>query len=280
MDFQIKRYIFFIIFCLCTLLHSNQVLSELLNEEFVKTYNLIKSGNFKDAKLILESLREKNPNNMEIINNIAVIEAESGNIEEAINLLTQSLTFNPNLETIYKNLTKLYAYQANVLYEEALSIDEKKQYNISLKPIGKIQHIEKVKEKNIEISSKKNIDTEIKINTNDQEESVSNLVTSWSKSWEEKKLDKYFKCYLDNYKAKNYSKHSEWKKDREQRIKNKKNIKIEITDLNIIILNEKNSLIEFQQNYKSDSFNDKVTKHLILIKHKDGWKIAGEYIVR
>ena len=276
MNVQIKRYIFFIIFCLCTLLHSNQVLSELLNEEFVKTYNLIKSGNFKDAKLILESLREKNPTNMEIINNLAVVEAESGNIEEAINLLTQSLTFNPNLETIYKNLTKLYAYQANVLYEEALSIDEKKQYNISLKPIGKIQRIEK----NIEIASKKNIKNEINFDINKQEESVSNLVTLWSKSWEEKKLDKYFKCYLNNYKAKNYSKHSEWKKDREQRIKNKKNIKIEITNFNVIILNEKNSLIEFQQDYKSESFNDKVTKHLILIRHADGWKIAGEYIVR
>ena len=195
-------------------------------------------------------------------------------LNKAVNIDPQNISYLNNLANSYTSLRRYES--AENIYKQALSIDEKKQYNISLKPIGKIQRIEK----NIEIASKKNIKNEINFDINKQEESVSNLVTLWSKSWEEKKLDKYFKCYLNNYKAKNYSKHSEWKKDREQRIKNKKNIKIEITNFNVIILNEKNSLIEFQQDYKSESFNDKVTKHLILIRHADGWKIAGEYIVR
>ena len=82
-----------------------------------------RKGSFKSTKLL--------PNNIEIFNNLAVIEAEKGNIEEAIKIFTKSLSLNQNLNTIYSNLTNLYAYRANILYEQALDIEnEQKPLNL------------------------------------------------------------------------------------------------------------------------------------------------------
>ena len=86
------------------------------------TFDFLEQWNFQ--KLL--------PDNIEIFNNLAVIEAEKGNIEEAIKILTKSLSLNQNLNTIYSNLTNLYAYRANILYEQALDIDnEQKPLNLT-----------------------------------------------------------------------------------------------------------------------------------------------------
>ena len=45
------------------------------------------SGKFAKAKGILNKILENNPNNMQVINNLAYMEAKSGNLDKAIDLL-------------------------------------------------------------------------------------------------------------------------------------------------------------------------------------------------
>ena len=77
-------------------------------------------------------LSKENPDNIQISNNIAYIEAKLGNIDEAIKILRNSITSNEDIDVVYKNLTNLYAFQANIIYEEALSIKESRNINLTL----------------------------------------------------------------------------------------------------------------------------------------------------
>ena len=109
---------------------------------------------------ILLDLEELNPNNYQIINNLAYIEAKQGNIDEAINILRKSISKNKEIDIIYKNLTNLYAFQANILYEEALSIKDAEKSDITL---SLVESLNKIKTKNVDSittqeSSKDNID--------------------------------------------------------------------------------------------------------------------------
>ena len=97
-----------------------------IKEKFNVANALILSENFPKAKKILIKLSKENPDNIQISNNIAYIEAKLGNLDEAIKILRNSITSNEDIDVVYKNLTNLYAFQANVIYEEALSIKESK----------------------------------------------------------------------------------------------------------------------------------------------------------
>ena len=109
-----------------------------ITEDFNKANSLILIGELNKAKDILSKILKKNPKNSQIMNNIAFIEAKSGNIDKAIKILRGQISENENIETIYKNLTNLYAFQANLLYEEALSIKESEN-EIKLSLIKKLK---------------------------------------------------------------------------------------------------------------------------------------------
>ena len=85
-------------------------------EEFKEANTLILSEDFPEAKIILVKLLKNNPENIQISNNIAYIEAKLGNIDEAIKILKKSITSNKDIDLVYKNLTSLYAFQANTIY--------------------------------------------------------------------------------------------------------------------------------------------------------------------
>ena len=46
------------------------------------------------------------------------MEAKSGNLDKAIDLLRSYIRNDDDIDLMYKNLTNLYAYQANIIYEK------------------------------------------------------------------------------------------------------------------------------------------------------------------
>lgn len=265
-----KRVSLFIALCLCIC----PVYSADIIEKFSKSNSLIENNNFKKAKIILKEILIEKPNNMQIINNLAYIEARTGNIDEAINILRKSLKKNTDIDIIYRNLTNLYAYQANILYEEALSIkdSEKKEINLFL-----IKDINLKNEKNIKIN--KVVESK-QINKNLVENDIKNFIKDWASYWQNKNYQKYFESYSKNYFSKKFKSIDAWKKDRKRKIGNKKNIEIKISDIKIISFDNKNALIQFTQAYNSDSFSDVVKKHTIISVEDNNYKITGEFILK
>ena len=124
---QTKAIIFFTLFTLNLSAYSNDV-----SKNFNEANDLIVSGEFEKGKRILYQILNKNPKNVQIINNIAYAEAKSGNLDKAIEILRSYIRDNGDVNIIYKNLTNLYAYQANIIYEEALSINDSESREINL----------------------------------------------------------------------------------------------------------------------------------------------------
>ena len=70
-----------------------------------------KKGNIVEAKNLLEKSLQINPNNVDTLNNLALISQNLNNQLEAINLYKKALKLNPNLPTVYKNLGNIYFTQ-------------------------------------------------------------------------------------------------------------------------------------------------------------------------
>lgn len=155
-------------------------------------------------------------------------------------------------------------------------LTEKENINDKVKDIEKSKVI-----KEIENTTKE----EFSITTNtvrkNDNEIVSEIIFEWAKSWQNKKLDKYFSFYSDNFKTNYFKDNDMWKKDRIKRISSKNEIKIIIKDLSIefIIENEEKAIATFKQSYISKSYSDEVIKKIILIKNNDVWIIESEELI-
>ena len=244
-------------------------------EKFNNANTLILSEDFVKAKKILKEILIKEPDNIQIANNIAYIEAKLGNIDEAIKILRKSITSNEDVDVVYKNLTSLYAFQANILYEEALSIQETEN-NIHLTLVENLVTKNQINMSKKNISDIKKIPYKNKINP----ENVKEFIKKWSIFWQEKNYDSYFDCYEKNYHPRKFKSNSAWKSDRKNKIQNKSNIEIKISNIKVISYDNENILVQFTQSYNSDSFSDVVNKHTTIKVIEDIYKITGEYTLK
>ena len=242
-----------------------------IKERFNDANALILSENFPKAKKILIKLSKENPDNIQISNNMAYIEAKLGNIDEAIKILRNSITSNKDIDVVYKNLTNLYAFQANVIYEEALSIKEPKN-NINLTLLENLKTTNKKKFNQVKSDDIKKIPYINKIDPKD----VKKFINEWASSWQNKDFKKYFSSYGENYHSLKFKSNSAWKNDR----KNKNNIEIKISNIKFINYDNKDILAQFTQSYNSDSFSDVVNKHFTITLVGEIFKITGEYTLK
>ena len=244
--------------------------------KFEEANALISLNNYSEAKEVLEKLLTKNPNNKHILNNLAYIEAKTGNINNAVIILRNAIGNDEEVEIIYKNLTNLYAFQANILYEEALSMKESGSREINLSLIENIvitSNVTSVFKGTLKPAVKERVS---EINPID----AIKFLNEWALFWENKSFQEYFNCYADSFYPKKFNSKESWVTDRRSKIKNKKNIKVKISNIRIISFGENSFLAQFTQSYNSDSFSDVVDKHITVALEKNSFKITGEYTLK
>ena len=110
---------------------------------------------------------------------------------------------------------------------------------------------------------------------------VKSIINDWSTAWENKDVESYLSYYTSDYTSEYFDSHQLWKKDRENRIKNKSSIKILISNIDIEFNIEESEIafVKFIQNYESDKYKDSVTKKITLIKENNNWKIKNEVVI-
>ena len=244
--------------------------------KFEEANALISLNNYSEAKKVLEKLLTKNPNNKHILNNLAYIEAKTGNINNAVIILRNAIGNDEEVEIIYKNLTNLYAFQANILYEEALSMKESGSREINLSLIENIvitSNVTPVFKATLKPAAKERMSEISPID-------AIKFLNEWALFWENKSFQEYFNCYADSFYPKKFNSKDSWLTDRRSKIKNKKNIKVKISNIRIISFGENSFLAQFTQSYNSDSFSDVVDKHVTVSLEKNSFKITGEYILK
>ena len=90
--------------------------------QFMRSIGLERLGRTEEAAKGLRSLIAAYPEIPEPYNNLAVIEAGFGNLEEAVRLLNQALAINPEFATARKNLGDVFLALSIENYEQAAPV--------------------------------------------------------------------------------------------------------------------------------------------------------------
>ena len=242
----------------------------------------VSEGNLQKALESYTAIVNEYPTNLEVANDVAVILAGLGRLNEARQVLEVAFQKHPKVGKAFINLREILARQASVEYRKAL---DKKPPSTSIvlqsENIDLTRKYEIVKADRVEIE--KNNDALNEIGTDiplaileDNANLIKTLVFEWAEAWSKKEFENYINFYSKNFKNKRAKSFDDWSKYREPRVKRTGKIKLSITKIKVDVLADGIAEVSFNQRYQSGSTRLFTRKKMRLKKEAQNWKIVFE----
>ena len=242
----------------------------------------VSEGNLQKALGAYSKLVNEYPTNLEVANDVAVILAGLGRLNEARQVLEVAFQKHPKVGKAFINLREILARQASVEYRKAL--DKKppntslvlQSENIDLTRRFEIVQLDRV-EKNKNNDALNEIGTDIPLAIlEDSDDLIKKLIVEWAEAWSKKEFETYINFYSKNFKNKRAKSFDDWSKYREPRVKRTGKIKLSITKIKVDILADGMAKVSFNQRYQSGSTRLFTRKKMRLKKEEQNWKIVFE----
>lgn len=280
---------------------------------FAKALIADKRGDSKRAVSLYQSLTRSHPEILEPFNNLAIHQANTGNFKIAISTLERAMQANPAVATAYRNLTAIYEQQASAAYRKALN-SKAKFKPLSLASLDKIHSLEinaevnivdqqpvvvaeTLKEKSEPVAEPASVEpttstnNEIKVTETTplkaarqavesnavQKQALIDHVKSWASAWSDRDVDRYLSHYSGNFLPRDGLTLAAWRKQRHGRLRCREFIVVKPSRYRIEV-DGNQAVVNFQQYYKSDRFEDTIRKTLRLEKRAGRWLIVQELI--
>lgn len=106
---------------------------------------------------------------------------------------------------------------------------------------------------------------------------INQTLQSWATAWVNKDLSAYFSHYVPNYKG-DLRLATAWQQQRRRNISNKQLIELDISEIQIKLINALKAQVRFKQVYKADEFQSTEPKMLNMVKRGNSWLIEHESI--
>ena len=242
----------------------------------------VSEGNLQKALESYAALANEYPTNLEVANDVAVILAGLGRLNEARKVLEVAFQKHPKVGKAFINLREILARQASVEYRKALDktppntllVLQSKNIDLTRKyEIAKADRVEKGE--NNDVLNEIGTDIPLAI-IEDSADLIKKLVFEWAGAWSNKEFETYINFYSKNFKNKKAKSFDDWRKYRKPRVKRRGKIKLSITKIKVNILADGIAEVSFNQRYQSGSTRLFTRKKMRLKKEEQNWKIVFE----
>lgn len=210
------------------------------------------------------------------INNLAALYAKQGNITKALLLLQQGIKNDPYFSILSENINHIYGIQASNAYKKALAKPNKapdqtnSSINLELMTVNIPEYINPPQAKKPERKPSNNALLE---------RDVMRTIDSWAKAWSTQNVEKYLTFYHQDFQLPRNISRKNWNAFRKKRLQIPRSISVIIKNPVLLTASDQNmAVIEFTQNYRSNTFRETSQKLLILKKTRNRWKIIREYL--
>lgn len=271
---------------------------------------LAASGKEEQAIKQYQELIKQYPDQAELYNNLAILLSNQGDYEAAREILDKGLKTSKTYAVIYDNLSNVYMEMARDSYGKAL------QLGVELKPLAlkKLainaakQEIKPVQDRPVEVkpaiikqaettpvsvASSQQAKAEVVVETkplvavnstvtaaaadvNSSKQDVIDSLQSWAAAWSAQASDLYLSFYHHNFGIPGGMKRSTWEAQRKQRLRRPQWIQIELDDMKVEIQDKNHAHVTLVQSYRSNGYQDKTRKQILMANTDKGWRIMQE----
>jgi tetratricopeptide (TPR) repeat protein len=112
------------------------------------------------------------------------------------------------------------------------------------------------------------------INSNKQD--VIDSLQSWAAAWAAQAPDLYLSFYHQEFRVPDGQARAAWEADRQQRLRQPEWIQVELDEMKVELQNQDKARVTLVQSYRSNTYQDKVRKQMVLANTAEGWRILRE----
>jgi len=261
---------------------------------FLKGLILTKSNQLEQARQVFERLTEQHPDLPEPYNNLAVVYAALGEFDKAGGELQKAINTHPGYATVHENIGDIYAKMASRAYNQALQLHgENKSAKTKLSLISDLFSLPE--EASVTGSQTESLseltttqaaladDTQAQVKQPDTSgtdgrvaKDVENRLKQWASAWSAQDARAYLSFYAEEFTPPQKQSRAVWEASRTQRISAPQFIRLDVSNVEVIMYGQERAQAIFSQKYQSDTYNDRVTKILLLKNVNDKWYIVEE----
>ncbi len=250
---------------------------------FLKGLILTTRTEWQEAINVFRTLSNDFPELPAPLNNLAVVYAEIGKYDSALEALKEALQINPDYASAHENLGDIYVTLAALSYRQASSQEDNDQTaRAKLKVLGQlvpdladvstsVQATSQSKPQTASIASQPAADPI-------QSKEVETFVQAWASAWSSQDVDKYLDFYSDKFAPAEGKSLPQWRSERRYKVAYPAYIRVEIQDLETRMLTASQAKTAFTQRYESNTFRDTALKELLLERQGNQWKIVQELV--
>lgn len=258
---------------------------------FLRAVALGKLQRKQEAIELYHELINKHPTLPEPRNNLAVLYAQQGEFEASEQALQSALNTHPSYATAHRNLSDIYKTLASIAYNKALNLDNGREPS---PPETKLQLIVEFRSHHngasaevapppatspagLLASTQKEAtpfhpEVEKTADIND----IEDVISSWASAWSEQDVKRYLDHYSPDFIPDNQLSRLEWEELRRQRLLTPDFIRVEVSQLETVILDNRIASVSLDQQYRSDRFSE-LSRKMVLLRHENGrWRIIQE----
>jgi len=259
---------------------------------FAQAVSFSSQKQWSQAEPIYRDLLKRNKQWPELGNNLAVLLLNTNRIDEAKELLEQAVSSSPSYRITQQNRSQLYNYLAKQAYDKALGLES----DIALPELEFIdsiyqtvqvveKEVEKIVVKEVIVEKIKAPEVQAKLQPaleNDADKRIKEQLIDWSRAWSQGNFAFYIQSYSNDFlPSDNQKTYQEWKNIRRARLKFTKGVSVEIDQIRVFVEPEgEYALVEFMQNYRSDSYSDQVLKQMYMRNQHNNWLILSERTIK
>ncbi len=229
----------------------------------------------EDTQKLAESLTGENK---VLKNKLAQTQGSLGELNRSLILKDEQLAkLDKNLDTAITNNLKEENNELKDKVEETENLLEelKKSVTFRKQGSGADNQLAETKE---EVARPNEEAPIIALETINNEESARVAISQWANSWSSKDVEAYIASYASEFKPSKGLSRSTWEKGRRKRLSNPSFIKITLSNVKIDFRGEGLAKVLFVQEYKSDTYSDKVNKEITLKFIDNKWLITRERV--
>ena len=276
---------------------------------FMRAVVLSEMGRFTEALELFQQLSKELPTSPEPLNNLGVLHARQGQLEDARLALMAAVAKDSGYAIAYENLGDVDARLAAQAYEKALQLapgntttPSKLQLvsQIAMPSVGSAARsatlsargritkganapplvaavpAQPVKGLTASAASVPAAVPTVPAIASAEAKAVQAAVTAWAQAWSRRDTDAYLACYTHDY-APSSTTRSAWEQLRRARIEGKSAITVNLKDLSALVQGSQ-ATATFLQEYTADGLKLRDRKTLHLVSGTDGWRIDGEIV--
>ena len=290
MNFNFKNLLlFYAIFNFCQFSFASEIPAERLSKVRDIASQAIENKDFESALSAYNELSVQFSGNISIANDMAVILAGMGKLDDARLILENAIVNNKSTGSAFLNLREILARQASISYTKALKRKSPPEILVLRSPgLDTARSVKDQSKKSQETKLSKLDDfsnnnrlpllgSEVPtVVLENEDEIIKQLIISWANSWSKKDFESYIEFYSPKFKTKKFKTKKSWAKFRKPRVKKKGAIQVKIQNQKIKLISGVLAEVKFTQKYKSANLRLSTSKKIRLEKSEDGWKIISE----